>query len=139
MAGLREVPVIVMDVDDRTAAELAMVENLQREDLNPMEEAAGYRALMEQYQLTQEETAAAVGKSRSAVANALRLLDLPEELHAYVLDGRLTAGHARAVLSLPPELRQRGRTVRPAGGSAGQAVVRGEKADGRQKTGFRQR
>ena len=102
MAGLSEVPVIVMEADDRTAAELALVENLQREDLNPMEEAAGYRTLMDQYHLTQEQVSNQVGKSRSAVANALRLLDLAPPVQVYVEDGKLTAGHARALVPLPP-------------------------------------
>lgn len=116
IAGLHEIPVVILDVDDRTAAELAMVENLQREDLNPIEEAAGYRTLMEQYQMTQEEIAARVGKSRSAVANAVRLLDLPESFHAFLIDGRLTAGHARTLLSLPDALRERAADAIVSGG-----------------------
>ncbi len=108
MAGLDRVPVIVIDADDRTAAELAMVENLQREDLNPMEEAAGYRTLIDRFQMTQEEAASRVGKSRSAVANALRLLDLCPEVRAMVEDGRLSAGHARALIPLSPVMQQRG-------------------------------
>ena len=101
LAGLQEVPVIVIEADDRKAAELAMIENLQREDLNPMEEAEGYQRLMKEYGLTQEEAAARVGKSRPAVANALRLLLLPEEVRSLVEDGTISAGHARAILSLP--------------------------------------
>ena len=101
LAGLQEVPVVVLEADDRTVMELALVENLQRQDLNPMEEAEGYRALMEDYGLTQEQAASRVGKSRPAVANALRLLALPGEVRAMVEDGTLSAGHARAVLSLP--------------------------------------
>ena len=100
MAGLSEVPAIVIEADDRKAMELAMIENLQREDLNPMEEAEGYRALMDQYAMTQEEAAERVGKSRSAVANALRLLNLAAPLRADVESGRLSAGHARALLPL---------------------------------------
>lgn len=100
MAGLTEVPVIVRDMSDQQAAELALIENLQREDLNPMEEALGYRTLMETYGLTQEQVAKAVNKSRPAVANALRLLQLPDEVAASVAEGRLSAGHARAILSL---------------------------------------
>ena len=100
MAGLSEVPAIVIEADDRKAMELAMIENLQREDLNPMEEAEGYRALMDQYAMTQEEAAERVGKSRSAVANALRLLNLAIPLRADVESGRLSAGHARALLPL---------------------------------------
>lgn len=101
LAGLTEVPVVVVEADDKTVMELALVENLQRQDLNPMEEAEGYRALQEEYGMTQEEVASRVGKSRSAVANALRLLALPEEVRTLVCDGSLSAGHARAILSLP--------------------------------------
>lgn len=101
LAGLSEVPVVVVEADDRTVMELALVENLQRQDLNPMEEAEGYRSLMQEYGLTQEEAATRVGKSRPAVANALRLLALPEEVRQLVVEGTLSAGHARAVLSLP--------------------------------------
>ena len=101
MAGLSEVPVVVLEADDRTVMELALVENLQRQDLNPMEEAQGYQRLMKEYGLTQEEAAARVGKSRPAVANALRLLLLPEEVRSLVEDGTISAGHARAILSLP--------------------------------------
>ena len=107
LAGLQEVPVVVLDADDRTVMELALVENLQRQDLNPMEEAEGYRVLMEEYGLTQEQTADRVGKSRSAVANALRLLALPDEVRELVENGALSAGHARAILSLPSEKLQR--------------------------------
>ena len=107
MAGLTEVPVVVVDADDRTVMELALVENLQRQDLNPMEEAEGYRVLMEDFGLTQEQAAQRVGKSRPAVANALRLLALPSEVQEYVVDGTLSAGHARAVLSLPNERLQK--------------------------------
>ena len=107
MAGLDHVPAIVIEADDRKAMELAMIENLQREDLNPMEEAEGYRQLMEQYNLTQEETAQRVGKSRSAVANALRLLNLCPSVRAMVEDGRLTSGHARTILPLSPALQKK--------------------------------
>ena len=107
MAGLDEVPVVVLDADDRTVMELALIENLQRQDLNPMEEAEGYRVLMEDYGLTQEQAAARVGKSRPAVTNALRLLALPDEVRAMVENGTLSAGHARAVLSLPSERLQK--------------------------------
>lgn len=100
MAGLSEVPVMVVEADDKNVMELALVENLQRQDLNPMEEAQGYEALMQDFGLTQEEVAARVGKSRPAVANALRLLSLPEEVQNFVVEGTLSAGHARAVLSL---------------------------------------
>lgn len=101
LAGLSEVPVTVVEADDRTVMELALVENLQREDLNPMEEAEGYRVLLEEYGLTQEQAAQQVGKSRSAVANALRLLTLSDEVRALMENGELTAGHARALLTLP--------------------------------------
>ncbi|MBE6995424.1 MAG: ParB/RepB/Spo0J family partition protein [Ruminococcaceae bacterium] len=104
LAGLSEVPAIVIEADDRKAAELAMIENLQREDLNPMEEAAGYQSLIETYHMTQEEAAARVGKSRSAVTNSLRLLHLTPAVRAMVETNKLSAGHARALLSLSPAL-----------------------------------
>ena len=107
MAGLQVVPVIVMEADDRKAAELAMIENLQREDLNPMEEAAGFQALMEQHHMTQEEAAQRVGKSRSAVANALRLLNLTPPVAKLVEENKLSAGHARALLPLSPALQEK--------------------------------
>ena len=107
LAGLKEVPVVVVEADDRTVMELALIENLQRQDLNPIEEAEGYRVLTEEYGLTQEQAAARVGKSRPAVANALRLLALPEDVRSLVEKGELSAGHARAVLSLPTPARQR--------------------------------
>ena len=100
MAGLSQVPVIVIEADDRKMTELALIENLQREDLNPIEEAEGYRNLMDSYHLTQEEAAERVGKSRSAVANALRLLNLDEEVRKLLEQGRLSGGHARALLPL---------------------------------------
>ena len=107
LAGLDEVPVVVLEADDRTVMELALVENLQRQDLNPMEEAEGYRVLMEDFGLTQEQTAERVGKSRPAVANALRLLALPDEVRELVESGALSAGHARAILSLSSEKLQK--------------------------------
>ena len=107
MAGLTQVPVVVIEADDRKAMELAMIENLQREDLNPMEEAEGYRTLMEQYGLTQEETSQRVGKSRSAVANALRLLHLSDEVRTLVEEGKLSGGHARALVPLTAELQKK--------------------------------
>ena len=106
IAGLEEVPVVIREMTDREAAELAMIENLQREDLNPMEEANGYQTLMDTYQMTQEEAAKAVGKSRSAVANALRLLRLPAPVAELVENGRLSAGHARTLLSFSDEKEQ---------------------------------
>ena len=111
MAGLRQVPVVVIEADDRKAMELAMIENLQREDLNPMEEAEGYRTLMEQYGLTQEETSQRVGKSRSAVANALRLLHLSDEVRVLVEEGKLSGGHARALVPLTAELQKKAAAV----------------------------
>ena len=105
--GLQEVPVVVVEADDKTVMELALIENLQRQDLNPMEEAEGYRVLTEEYGLTQEEAAARVGKSRPAVANALRLLALPDEVRELVEKGELSAGHARAILSLPTKAKQK--------------------------------
>ncbi|NLM37746.1 MAG: ParB/RepB/Spo0J family partition protein [Firmicutes bacterium] len=99
-AGLRTVPVVVKELDDRTIMEIALVENLQREDLNPMEEAEAYQRLMAEFQLTQEEVAKAVGKSRPAIANTLRLLHLAEPVQKMVAEGQLTMGHARALLSL---------------------------------------
>lgn len=106
LAGLQEVPVIVMEADDRKAAELAMIENLQREDLNPMEEAAGFQSLIETYHMTQEEAAQRVGKSRSAVTNALRLLGLSPSVRKLVEENKLTAGHARALVPLSPSLQE---------------------------------
>ena len=107
MAGLSEVPAIVIEADDRKAMELAMIENLQREDLNPMEEAAGFQALIESYHMTQDEAAQRVGKSRSAVTNALRLLALSPEVRHLVEIGQLSAGHARALVPLSPALQLR--------------------------------
>lgn len=99
MAGLTEVPVVIRDLTDAQVAELALVENIQREDLNPLEEANGYKELSEKFGYTQEEISEIVGRSRSAVANALRLLTLPEEVQDLVLNGDLSAGHAKAILS----------------------------------------
>ena len=100
MAGLSEVPVVILTSDEKEAAEIALIENIQREDLNPIEEAAAYRALAEEYRLTQEDISRRIGKSRSAIANALRLLDLPDPVRARVVSGELSAGHARALLGL---------------------------------------
>ena len=100
MADLREIPAVIIEADDRKVMELALIENLQRQDLNPVEEALGYQTLMQEYGLTQEDAAKQVGKSRPAVANALRLLNLPEKVLEMVRTGELSAGHARAVLSL---------------------------------------
>lgn len=105
-AGLSEVPVVVIEADDKKAMELALIENLQRQDLNPVEEALGYQSLIDEYGLTQEETAASVGKSRPAVANALRLLSLCDEVLELLKTGAITAGHARAILTLKSEKKQ---------------------------------
>ena len=107
MANLSHVPAVIIDADDRKTMELALIENLQRQDLNPVEEALGYQTLMEAYGLTQEETAQQVGKSRPAVANALRLLSLCPDVLVQVRSGQLSAGHARAVLSLKSEKAQK--------------------------------
>lgn len=103
MAGLTEVPVIIRELSESETMELALIENLQREDLTPLEEAMGYSALMNEHGFTQEEVARSVGKSRPAVANALRLLKLPESVTEYLKDDKISAGHARALLTLPDE------------------------------------
>ncbi len=107
IAGLQEVPVLVIEADDRKAMELALIENLQRQDLNPVEEALGYQSLLSDYGLTQEEAANRVGKSRPAVANALRLLGLEDELLEMVRSGKLSPGHARAVLTVKDPRKRR--------------------------------
>lgn len=101
LAGLNEIPAVIIEADDRKVMELGLIENLQREDLNPIEEANGYKVLMSEYGLTQEEVAQRVGKSRPAVANALRLLALPDPVHLLLEEGKLSAGHARAILAVP--------------------------------------
>ena len=101
LAGLNEIPAVIIEADDRKVMELGLIENLQREDLNPIEEANGYKVLMSEYGLTQEEVAQRVGKSRPAVANALRLLTLPDPVHLLLEEGKLSAGHARAILAVP--------------------------------------
>ena len=116
LAGLQEVPVIVMEADDRKAAELAMIENLQREDLNPMEEAVGFQSLIVTYHMTQEEAASRVGKSRSAVTNALRLLTLTPSVAKLVEEGKLSDGHARALLPLSPSLQEKAAEAVVSGG-----------------------
>ena len=105
-AGLREIPVIVREVSDTEAMELALIENLQREDLDPVEEALGYRQLMDRCDYTQEQAAERLARSRSAVANSLRLLSLPEDVLALLQDGTLSTGHAKAILSIPNAKRQ---------------------------------
>ena len=107
LAGLQEIPAVIVEADDKKVMELALIENLQRQDLNPVEEALGYQSLMQDHGLTQEDAARRVGKSRPAVANALRLLQLPEEVLEMLRSGKLTAGHARAVLSIGSEKKQR--------------------------------
>lgn len=102
-AKLKELPVIIKEVDDQKMLELALIENLQRSDLNPIEEARGYRQLIKKSGMTQEALSKAVSKSRSSITNALRLLDLPEEVQQMLFDGDLTAGHARAILAVPYE------------------------------------
>ena len=106
-AGLDEVPAVIIEADDRKVMELGLIENLQREDLNPAEEARGYQVLMTEYGMTQEQVAQRMGKSRPAVTNALRLLNLPEDLMALVEEGKLSAGHARALLGAPAQALQR--------------------------------
>lgn len=101
LAGLSEVPVVIKDVTDAEAMELALIENLQREDLDPVEEAMGYRQLMERCELTQEQTAQKIGKSRSAIANSLRLLNLPDDVLTFLKEGKLSTGHAKVLLGLP--------------------------------------
>ena len=100
LAGLTEIPAIVLDRDDRAAAQIALIENIQREDLNPLEEALAYKSLKEEYNMTQEELSERIGKSRSAIANSMRLLDLPEEILTMVAARELSAGHARTLLGV---------------------------------------
>ncbi len=103
MAGLTEVPVIIKELTDTETMEIALIENLQREDLSPVEEALGYKALIDEHGFSQEEVAKSVGKSRPAVANALRLLKLPDNIMEYLKDGKISAGHARALLTFENE------------------------------------
>lgn len=103
LAGIEKLPVIIKDVDDQKMLELALIENLQRSDLNPIEEAKGYKQLLKESGMTQEALSKAVSKSRSAITNSLRLLDLPDEVQQFLFDGKITAGHARAILAVPFE------------------------------------
>lgn len=103
MAGLSEVPVVIRELDDSQTAQYALVENLQREDLNPIEEARGYKSLIDEYSYTQEQAAGLIGRSRSSVANAIRLLSLPDEVISMIEDGRLSTGHGKALLSIEDE------------------------------------
>ena len=105
LAGLSEVPALIREITDEETDQLALIENLQREDLNAVETAQGYRRLMDKYGMTQEQLSAAVGKSRPAIANTLRILTLPEDILPMVAEGKLSAGHAKAVLSAPEERR----------------------------------
>jgi ParB family chromosome partitioning protein len=116
LLALKEVPVIIRDADDREVLELALIENLQRENLNPLEEAHGYSELIEKFQLRQEDVALKVGKSRALVANALRLLKLPLDVQGYLRDGRLSVGHAKVILGLPSPAQQ---------GLAAERVIKG--------------
>ncbi len=100
LAGLTEIPAIILERDDKKSAQIALIENVQREDLNPVEEALGYKSLADEYDMTQEEISVKVGKSRSAIANTLRLLDLPDEILTMVASGDLSAGHARTLLGV---------------------------------------
>jgi len=106
LLGLKEIPVLVREADDRSVLELALIENLQRENLNPLEEASGYAELIEKFRLGQEEVAGKVGKSRAVVANALRLLKLPSTVQNYLRDGRLSVGHAKVILGLSGAVEQ---------------------------------
>lgn len=102
-AGLEDIPAMVLEAEEDEVMELALIENLQRQDLNPMEEALGYRSLMDEYQMTQEEVAKVIGKSRPAIANSLRLLALPQPVAEWIQEGKLSAGHGRALLALEDE------------------------------------
>lgn len=106
IAGLSKIPAVIKEMDEQTAAEAALIENLQREDLNPYEEALGYSTLIDRFSLTQEQVALSVGKSRAAVANAMRLLKLPEKMLSALREGKISAGHARALLSAEGELQE---------------------------------
>ncbi len=116
MAGLNEVPVIVRDLDEQEVLEVSLIENLQRENLNPIEEAAAIRALMDEHDLTQEEVAKRLGKSRPAVANSVRLLALPEEIRNLLLNGKLQAGHCRVLASIPDDQLMINTAIKAAGG-----------------------
>jgi ParB family chromosome partitioning protein len=127
MAGLEQVPVIIREIPDKQALELALVENIQRQDLSPLEEAGGYQRLIEEFEYTQDELASTIGKSRSHIANLLRLLSLPDEIRAMLEKGELTAGHARALIGIPNaiemafEIVRRGLNVRQTENYARQA------------------
>ena len=134
IAGLQQVPAVVIEADDRKMTELALIENLQREDLNPIEEAEGYKSLMENYQMTQEEAAARVGKSRSAVANSLRLLGLCADVRKLLESGKLSGGHARALLPLKADAqKQAAAAVIEHGLSVRQTEALAKKLSGKKK------
>ena len=126
-AGLREVPVVIIEADDKKVMEIGLIENLQREDLNPVEEARGYQTLMEEYGLTQEQVAQQMGKSRPAITNTLRLLALPEDLLELVAQDQLSAGHARALLAAPTPALQH--CALPGGGGKDAVRAAGPKSD----------
>jgi ParB family chromosome partitioning protein len=139
LLNLTEVPVITREADDRAVLELALIENLQRENLNPLEEAVGYAQLAEQFQLTQEDIARKVGKSRAAVANATRLLKLPPSVQSFLRDGRISVGHAKVILGLADEKSQKlaaerivkeGLNVRQTEGLVAKLQARGQKISG---------
>jgi ParB family chromosome partitioning protein len=137
IAGLHEVPIVVVEVDDRQALEIAIIENVQRADLNPLEEAAGYQMLADQFSYSQHDVARIIGKSRSHVANTMRLLKLPEPVKAYLADGRLSAGHARALLTqedpetLARAIVERGMNVRAVEALAQELTVAKARAEGK--------
>lgn len=137
-AGIGEVPVIIKDFSEKEVSEVALIENLQREDLNPVEEALGYKHLQEKYSLTQDEIANSVGKSRSAVANSLRLLNLPDEALELLRDGKITGGHARALITLENEdvINAAAKRLADTGASVREAekMVKKEKAGQTEKT-----
>jgi ParB family chromosome partitioning protein len=144
LLNLPEVPVITREADDRSVLELALIENLQRENLNAIEEAHGYAQLAEQFQLTQEEIALKVGKSRAAVANSLRLIKLPQTIQGFVRDGQLSVGHAKVILGLADEKNQKlaaeraikeGLNVRQTEGLVAKLQKRGGKAAGGKEPG----
>lgn len=137
IAGLKTIPVVVKELSSRQAMEIALIENLQREDLNPIEEAEAYKKLMEEYDMTQEEVSRIVGKSRAAIANSVRLLTLAKEIQEMLVDGRLTSGHARALVSIEDEKKQKelaeliarkGLNVREAEKLAAQVQERGKQS-----------
>ena len=112
LAGLKVLPVIIKDYSEKTVMEVALIENLQREDLNPVEEAMAYKSLVDEFQLTQEEVSKKIGKSRSAIANTLRLLNLPDQVKEMLISGKITAGHGRAILSIENPIEQIAAAVR---------------------------